>query len=84
MTNQFAVAVFANIPFVKTHTNIKQVLQSFTFYSSGTKNETKYPYPQNTKLANNPNNIVDQKLSLLVSIPIDQNTNKIIIRGYKV
>jgi hypothetical protein len=60
------------------------VLQSFTFYSSGTKNETKYPYPQNTKLANKPNKIVDPKLSALVSIPIDQNTNKIIIRGYNV
>jgi hypothetical protein len=60
------------------------VLHSFTFYSSGTKKETKYPCPQNTKFANKPYKIVYPKFSASVLIPIDQNTHKIIMSGYKV
>lgn len=76
--------MFASTPFVRTHINMKRVLHSFTFCSSGTKNETKYPCPQNTKFANRPYKIVYPKLFASVLIPIDQNTHKIIISGYNV
>ena len=54
LTNAFAVLILASAPIVRVQVSWNSALKRPTFVSSGTKNEEKYPYPQNTKFARNP------------------------------